>query len=194
LEVKTDGLMLRQLEAAWRTGELVGFHKWSDEPEIFLVGFVRGVDAERAVFLTVDMCGRNEHDMEVPLAAIQAVHRGSAYLMGLTYLNGLSEEVPRGKGHTAHSPRTILAALRRAAQGETAVYLQFHSEEHGYFLVRDFDGEFVLLEALIDGMPDGIFTRRIDQIATAREGSDRELAELILYRASQGHEQGYGEA
>lgn len=188
MEKTKEGLLLRQLEAAWRTGELVGFHKWSDDPSIFLVGFVRSVDENTAKFLTVDLCGRNEQDVEVPLSELEAISRGSAYLMGLTYLNGLSENIPQTNGRVSRAPQTRLQALHRALEAGTVVFLEFLSGDHYYFLVKDIDREFVVLETLVDGMPDGVFTKRIDQIDFVREGSDREIAEFVLYRASQGFE------
>lgn len=182
------GLLERQLEASWRTGELIAVHKWSDTPDIFLAGFVHHFDGRRAILHLVDTCGRPDGEDTVPLAEIQAVHRGSAYLTGLAHLHGQTEPVAKMAGHLSRAPRTIAAALARAQATEAVATLELEGGEAMVGIVRSLDEEHALIEVLIDGMPDGMYTLRLALLRAVRTGSDRERGEQILYRAANGLE------
>jgi hypothetical protein len=174
-------LLKTQLEAAWRSGELVGFHRWSDVPSKSWVGTVGELANDSVLFRLVDNCGRPIGDEAVRLADIGKIHRGSAYLIALAFLIGKESEIPRGTGSAWTAAGDIRQALGRAKDRGEVVTLRQADGEMLVCFIRQMDEESVAVECVVDGIADGVSTLRLSTISSVREGSESERCAKILY-------------
>lgn len=83
----------RVLDECRNTREFVAYHKWGDQPDVFLVGVVRDLSGTKATFTDVDPRGRLEEGTHaVPLRLIHSLDRGTLYLRRLQILHGMESE------------------------------------------------------------------------------------------------------
>lgn len=175
--------MLKEwLAKARESGDLVAYHKWSDDPSIFLVGFVREIREKTVLFDDVTSLGRRDTPNEAAYTDLHGLHRGSAYLLGLAGLHREFANEEMAEGKNARSAKTILAALRRAAGTEELISFWDEESERFTAFVREVADGFAKLEIVLDGgISDGEYLYRLDRIKRVRHGSSHELADRWLY-------------
>jgi hypothetical protein len=177
----------RELSECRETGEFVAFHKWGDDPTIFLVGVVRELTPTSATFDEVDPNGVMESSITVPLRLIHTLSRGTMYLWRLKVLHelGPSENAPR----ELRKPAEIRAALVEAAARGEGVRVWTSADDHEYCLVLSVGEETATFAEILDGgLANGRTILRLRRIVRLRVGGygERDVARLNAYAKAHG--------
>src|SRR5687768_10950807 len=128
------------LEDAQRDRRLVGVHRWNDDPDIFVVGFVRAVSKECAEFEWVDPSGQFDEDdpvSEVMLDAIAMMDIGTRYLKKLEHLVSLRPDKPSAASTVKGRARVRTAVAAAAASGECVTIKLVAQEDATTAFVRE---------------------------------------------------------
>lgn len=104
----------RELAEAKETGELVAYHRWGDDPSIFLVGRVVELSPTSVTFDTFDTKGQPDDPHKVPLRVIHTLDRGNFYLWRIEKLRNLTVE--EGEEREVTRPAEIRTLLEDAAR------------------------------------------------------------------------------
>lgn len=160
----------RELAEARETGELVAYHKWGDDPSIFLVGRVLELSPTSATFEDIDSSGRSDENMKVPLRLIHTIDRGTIYLWRLQVLCDLG--APEGEKREVTKPAEVKALLEKAAREGwiVTVWSSAHDKEDDC-LILAVGEETVSFTLAFDGGPaNGRTMMRLDRIKRVRYG------------------------
>jgi hypothetical protein len=86
--------IIQSLRSAMAERRLVAYHKWGDDPTIFLVGFIEEVKSDRILFDQVGTQGEPENEIDVvDMESIQQLDFDSDYLRGLEKLFAVYDEL-----------------------------------------------------------------------------------------------------
>ncbi len=178
--------IVRELEECQASGEFVAYHKWGDDPDIFIVGVVQELDGTKAVFCGVDQRGQFEpEDDAVPLRRIHTIHRGTAYLWRLRVLNEMGPTAFEKRiGKTRGEIRSI---LENAAQRGAIVRIWTSAHDADDYLIHAVGEETVAASNVLDGdQSDGRYVFRLRRIVKVRLGW-REHDNLRVHRSGLAH-------
>jgi hypothetical protein len=179
--------MVATLRAAKKAGRLVAVHKWDDEPDIFVVGYVSEIEDDAAEFWWVDSKGRDDDDVisRVAFDKIVRLSVDTFYLRKLERLH-LNIEAVYSKVTRARQTKLqkgILGALAAAAQTGEAVELGVVGENRPVeAFVVEAQASHARLRPVSDEFGiDGVWVIRMDQIQSVRRGSEGLAATLFLF-------------
>ncbi|MDI9641603.1 hypothetical protein QPK87_17450 [Kamptonema cortianum] len=136
--------MRRVLEQVLKTRELIGVHKYADDPSIFIVGRVVAIENEYFFLHEVDPHGRWESDREnewISIESVCQITRGSAYLQSLAAVAEIDDKAPREV--TCRGSRRISAIVDRAIQGQSCVEVKIPRDQPFVLLPTGREGKFV---------------------------------------------------
>lgn len=161
----------RELAECFETREFVSYHKWGDDPSIFLVGVVEDLSPTRVVFQSVTTNGEYKSPLHaVPLRLIHSLDRRTLYLRRLRTLYDLGVS-GSGEEREVRKPAEVRALLEEAARETFIVRVWTAVDEANDYLVSSVGDEVAVLESVIDGGPvDGRSSIRLKRIVRARVG------------------------
>ncbi len=162
----------RELDECLASGEFVAYHKWGDDPSIFLVGVVQDLTPTKATFQSVDSRGTLEAKTDaVPLRLIHTLDRGTPYLHRLRTLYEIGPAEPV-ETHEARKAAEIRRLLEEAARKENVVRIWTSAEESSDVLVLAIDDETVAVTTVFDAKRiEGHSVIRLKRIVRARYGA-----------------------
>lgn len=171
--------IFRELADAQAAGEMVAFHKWGDDPSIFLVGFVRDLSPTSATFELIAGNGAFDEVFKAPLRLIHSIDRGTLYLWRLKVLYE--------QGHTpdkdlrrATKPTEVRSLLEEAAREGFIVRIWTSVRDSDDCRVLSVGEETVVLTRIVDGGPaEGRTVVRLKRIQEVRYGEDERNDTLV---------------
>jgi hypothetical protein len=159
----------QELVECQQTGEMVEFHRWDDDPSIFVVGTVLEIDKDGVITRDFDPQGLVEPDLNpISLKSIAGIARNTEYLQRLQLLHDhQGQEFAEGQKREKATKRAdVKAMLERAMRDHRVVTIQ-GPDDKIHALVRRCGDGFVLLEELDElGRLDGTSLWRFRQIKT----------------------------
>lgn len=170
----------RELAEAKVTGEFVAYHKWGDDPSIFLVGRVLELSPTSVTFDDIDTSGQGGDPFTVALRLIHTVDRGTAYLWRLRVLHewGVSE----GEDREVTKRAEVRALLEEAAMEKFVVNIATSAQDDDDYVVLSVGEETAVLGILFDAQPWGGRTVvRLKRITRVRYGK-HERNDTAVYR------------
>lgn len=175
---------------AQKTHKLVGVHKWDDDPDIFVVGFVAEIGEDEAEFWWVDSHGRTDEDDERSSVAYDRIVRLDVDTYYLRYLERLYQRADAvyadvKRPSNTKLPKRMEAALAAAKAAKEAVELVLIGVERPQrAFVAGVQGEIVKLRPISDEFGiDGIWLIRLNQIKSVKRGGDNLAATTHLFGA-----------
>lgn len=177
--------VLDKLVKAKEDHRLVAYHRWQDDPTIFLVGFVLEVGEDSVHFQQVDSAGRLDDKEWVPMSDIVWLDFETDYLKGLELLHPVHDALVGYKpsaGIKATNTQAIRKALISAcANGESVTFRVDKESIDG--LVNAVDGDYFSYTEIEDGgRPNGVCWIRIEVVKEVKRKTDRQIADLFLYK------------
>ena len=177
--------IIEKLREAATNRKLVAYHKWGDDPTIFLVGFVEELKSDRILFDQVGTHGEPEDEIDiVDMDLIQWLDFDNDYLRGLEKLYAVYDRVvgkEPGAGIKA-TRRSAIESNLAAVKGTGEVVLLELQDEKRDCLVHDTADDFVCYTELRDGgRPDGVSWMKVELIRVLKRKSDRQLADQYLF-------------
>lgn len=161
----------RELSECLETREFVAYHKWGDDPGIFLVGTVQELSSTSVLFWDVDSNGRYQDlPHSVPLRLIHSLDRRTLYLWRLRTLYDLGpSELEEEKD--VRRPAEVRTLLEEAVREALVVSIWTSVDEVNDYLVSSVGEEAAVLESVTDGGPvDGRTIMRLKRIVRVRVG------------------------
>lgn len=177
--------ILDKLRQAKFERRLVAYHKWGDDPTIFLVGFVEELKSDRIHFDQVGTQGEPENEVDiVDMDMIQWLDFDTDYLRGLEMLYPVYNEVVGkmpGAGIKVTRRPAIESNLAAVKGTGEVVLLELQDQKKDCF-VHDTADDFVCYTELRDGgRPDGVSWMKVELIRVLKRKSDRQLADQFLF-------------
>jgi len=179
--------VLKLLNEAKESGELVGIHQWDDDPSIFLVGFVLECRPKLVVMRDVGTCGEvDEERRELDPNDIVRVQTRNQYLERIRVLYENHDRITwPGHSFFGIDPTDQLRLLTEAVDEGRFVTIWGHEETDDDSSVSGIpvkvEGECLLFRPMLDdGTFDGEILYRLSDIAKVEAGGDGQAADAFF--------------